>query len=103
MGFSSDGRYLSFLGNLDGSGFPIFSAHLAVSSDKGVTFQDAVLETFLAPAKDNNNSRQRLLGDYQQLKSVGLGFYGVFSGNGVPFGRTLSNNDPIFFKSFVNP
>ncbi len=88
---------------MDGSGFPIFSAHLAVSSDKGVTFQDAILETFLSPAKDNNNSRQRLLGDYQQLKSVGLGFYGVFAGNGVPFGRTLSNNDPIFFKSFVNP
>jgi hypothetical protein len=88
---------------IDASGFPILSAHMAVSSDKGVSFQDVVLETFLSPAKDNNNSRQRVLGDYQQLKSVGLGFYGVFSGNGVPFGRTLSNNDPIFFRTFVNP
>jgi hypothetical protein len=88
---------------IDQTGFPIFTAHLAMSSDKGVTFQDVKLETFLSPGVDNNNSRQRLLGDYQQLKSVGLGFYGVFTGNGVPFGRAISNNDPIFFKTFVNP
>jgi hypothetical protein len=88
---------------MDDSGFPIFSAHLSVSSDKGMTFQDVVLETFLSPAKDNANARQRVLGDYHQLKSIGVGFYGVFTGNGVPFGRGVSNNDPIFFKTFVNP
>jgi hypothetical protein len=83
------------------SGLPIFSAHLAMSSDRGKTFQDVTLETFLSPAKDNGDSRQRVLGDYQQLKSVGTGFYGVFAGNGVPFGRPFSNTDPIFFKTFV--
>jgi hypothetical protein len=88
---------------MDQSGFPIFSAHLAMSFDRGMTFQDVTLETFLSPAKDNGNQRQRVLGDYQQLKSVGSGFYGVFTGNGVPFGRPFSNTDPIFFKTFVGP
>jgi len=87
---------------MDPSGFPTFSAHLAVSSDHGMTFQDVTLETFLSPSTDNNNQRQRVLGDYHQLKSVGTGFYGVFTGNGVPFGRTVSNTDPIFFKTFLS-
>jgi hypothetical protein len=79
-------------------GFPSFSAHLAMSENQGVTFQDFVLENFLSPSADNNNCRQRVLGDYQQMKAVGNTFYGVFTGNGVPFGRTTSNLDPIFFK-----
>ncbi len=83
------------------SGYPQFSAHLAISSDHGMTFQDVIMETFLSPATDDGNNRQRVLGDYQQLKSVGNGFYGVFTGNGVPFGRPFSNTDPIFFKTFV--
>jgi len=84
------------------SGYPQFSAHLAISSDHGMTFQDVILETFLSPATDNeSDDRQRVLGDYQQLKAVGNGFYGVFTGNGVPFGRPFSNTDPIFFKTFV--
>lgn len=85
-GFSSDG-------------FPIFSAHLSVSRDQGVTFTDQVLETFLSPAMDNGNGRQRVLGDYQQMKALGNAFYGVFTGNGVPFGRPFANSDPIFFKT----
>ncbi len=88
---------------IDGSGYPIFSAHLAMSEDHGMNFQDVTLETFLSPAEDNGNARQRVLGDYHQLKSVGIGFYGVFTGIGVPFGRPFSTTDPIFFKTFVRP
>lgn len=84
-GFSSDG-------------FPIFSAHLSLSNDRGITFSDRVLETFLSVAKDNGNSRQRVLGDYMQMKAVENTFYGAFTGNGVPFGRPFANNDPVFFK-----
>ena len=81
------------------SGFPVFSAHLAQSSDQGVTFSDQVLETFLSSAADNGNPRQRVLGDYMQMKAVGNCFYGAFTGNGVPFGRPFSNHDPIFFRA----
>jgi hypothetical protein len=81
------------------SGFPQFTAHLATSYDHGQTFPtDTVLETFLSSSADNANTRQRVLGDYQQLKYVANTFYGSFCGNGVPFGRTISNHDPIFFK-----
>ncbi len=100
---ASDGTvgvlYDTFDGLDDPSGFPVFSAHLALSQDQGMTFSDAVLETFLSPARDNGNARQRVLGDYQQLKAVGVTFYGVFTGNGVPFGRPFSNTDPIFFRT----
>jgi hypothetical protein len=80
------------------SGFPVFSAHLAQSQDAGSTFSDEILETFLSSATDNGNARQRVLGDYVQMKAVGQTFYGAFTGNGVPFGRPFSNHDPIFFK-----
>ena len=36
---------------------PIFSAHLAQSSDQGVTFSDQVTLTFLSSATDNGNSQ----------------------------------------------
>jgi hypothetical protein len=85
------------------SGFPIFTAHFAVSTDQGATFVDVVLETFLSPATDNGNPRQRVLGDYMQVKAEGNQFYGGFTGNGVPFGRNISNNDPIFFNVSVEP
>jgi len=83
------------------TGFPIFSAHLAISRDQGTSFSTQVLETFLSPITDNGNGRQRVLGDYQQLKAVGNTFYGVFTGNGAPFGRPFANMDPIFFKTTV--
>lgn len=85
------------------SGFPIFTAHLAMSTDQGATFTDRVLSTFLSAAMDNMNSRQRVLGDYQQLKAVGNTFFGVFTGNGVPFGRPFANHDPIFFRVTLDP
>ena len=95
--------YTTFNGFDPTTGLPIFSAHLAVSSDHGMTFQDVTMATWLSVVGDNNNNRQRVLGDYQQLKSVGLGFYGTFTANGAPFGRPFANTDAIFFKTFVGP
>jgi hypothetical protein len=92
--------------NYDGidskSGLPQFSAFLAISNDHGKSFTYNRLEKFLSTANDNGNARQRVLGDYQQLKAVGNTFYGVFSGNGVPFGRPFANIDPIFFTTTVS-
>jgi hypothetical protein len=85
------------------TGFPIFTAHFAVSTDRGATFIGLELETFLSPATDNGNPRQRVLGDYMQLKAVENQFYGGFTGNGAPFGRNISNNDPIFYNVSVEP
>lgn len=79
-------------------GFPIFSAHLSLSDDHGATWRDQILETFLSPVKDDGSDMQRLLGDYQEIVAVGDTFYGTFTGNGVPFGRPISNTDPIFFR-----
>jgi uncharacterized repeat protein (TIGR01451 family) len=84
-------------------GIPSFSAHLAQSSDQGVTFTDQVLLSFLSSATDNNNNRQRVLGDYMQMKAVSNCFFGSFTGNGVPFGRPFANHDPIFFNVCVAP
>jgi uncharacterized repeat protein (TIGR01451 family) len=94
--------YYTFDG-FSGDNFPIFSAHLALSSDQGVTFSDQVLLTFLSSAMDNGNSRQRVLGDYMQMKAVSNCFFGSFTGNGVPFGRPFANHDPIFFNVCVAP
>jgi HYDIN/CFA65/VesB-like, Ig-like domain len=102
--------YTSFDG-FDVSGFPIFSGHFAYSTDAGVTFTDQTLLTFLSPAKDNGDSRQRVLGDYQQLKVVndlpnanaGATFYGVFTGNGAALGDPTAGNQAIFFKVTLAP
>lgn len=83
---------------MSGGGIPMFSAHLALSEDQAATFSDFTLESFLSSATDNGACRQRVLGDYQQVKAVGKTFYGVFTGNGAPFGRPFANHDPIFFK-----
>jgi hypothetical protein len=85
------------------STFPIFTAHFAISTDGGASFPMGVeLETFLSPALDNPaDQRQRVLGDYMQVKAVRNTFFGSFTGNGAPFGRTTSNNDPIFYKVSV--
>jgi hypothetical protein len=83
--------------------FPIFTAHLALSDDQGGAFTDISLLTFLSAATDNGNAKQRVLGDYVQLKAVGNCLYGVFTGNGVPFGRTMAQHDPIFYKVCQGP
>jgi hypothetical protein len=84
------------------AGVPQFTAHLSLSQDHGATFADRKLETFLSSATDNGNSRQRVFGDYVEIKSLGRFLYGTFTGNGVPFGRTFSNHDPIFYKQSAN-
>ncbi len=81
------------------AGFPQFSTFLAVSTDQGATFNTQLLATFLSPANDNGDGRQRVFGDYVQMKAVGSCFYGSFTGNGAAFGRSTANNDPIFFQA----
>lgn len=104
---ASDGTvgvlYTQFDGLSPMSNIPMFSVHFAMSTDQGQTFPiDLVLENFLSSATDNGACRQRVLGDYQQVKAAGTTFYGTFTGNGVPFGRTTANHDPIFFKVQTN-
>jgi hypothetical protein len=89
--------YYTFNGMV--SGFPQFTTWLAASTDQGVTFNTQSLATFLSPTTDNGDPRQRVFGDYMQIKSAGLCFDGGFTGNGAAFGRTISNNDPIFFQA----
>jgi hypothetical protein len=81
------------------SGFPQFTTWLAVTNDQGATFNTQQLATFLSPATDNGNARQRVFGDYMQMKALNDCFYGGFTGNGAAFGRSISNNDPIFFQA----
>jgi hypothetical protein len=79
---------------------PYFSIHFALSRDYGRTFEDAVLQKFLFPENAPSGAfGPRPLGDYQQLKSLGNTFYGVFSGDGKPFGRPFHKIDPIFLKT----
>jgi hypothetical protein len=82
---------------------PFFSVHLAISRDLGQTFQDTVMQTFLFPenAPHGGFGGPRPLGDYQQLKALGETFYGVYSGDGLPFGRPFPKIDPIFFKTSI--
>lgn len=100
---TSDGTIGVLYDTFDGNtadGFPIFTAHLARSTDHGATFNDTVLQTFQSPATNNTlDGRQRVLGDYHQLKTLGNTFYGVFAGNtsGVP--ASSPPIDAIFFKA----
>lgn len=81
-------------------GLPRFTARLARSSNAGRSFTTAVLSRFLSSQQpDPKDLRQRVLGDYQQLKAVGGTFYGVFSGNRASFGGTVSTTDPVFFRA----
>jgi hypothetical protein len=104
---ASDGTvgvlYTQFDGLSPMSNIPMFSVHFRMSIDQGQTFPtDLILENFLSSATDSGACRQRVLGDYQQVKAQGTTFFGVFTGNGVPFGRTTANHDPIFFKVQTN-
>jgi hypothetical protein len=101
MAVTSDGTIGVLYDSFDGmvGGLPTFSAHLARSTNHGASFADATLESFSSPVTDDGDGRQRILGDYQQLKAVGTTFYGVFSGNRQPFGGSTSVIDPIFFSA----
>lgn len=98
---NADGTIAVLYDTFDGfdvSGFPIFTAHVAQSANDGSTFADTPLLTFTSPQKDNGDVRQRVLGDYQQMKVVGTTFYGTFTANGAAFGRPFANTDAIFFR-----
>jgi hypothetical protein len=96
---ASDGTVGVLYDTYDGmsSGLPQFTAHFTTSADHGATFTDNTLLTFLSSATDNGNTRQRVLGDYQQVKALGKSFYGAFTANGAPLGRPFANHDAIFF------
>lgn len=99
--------HYSFDGTLSVGNLPVFTARLELSDDQGVTWTPRALMTFVSSAADSCPAmpvstdpclRQRVLGDYMQMKAVGNVFYGAFTANGVPFGRPFANHDPIFFK-----
>ncbi len=84
------------------SSAPYFSVHLAVSEDQGASFRTVLLQKFLLPENaPRGQLGPRPLGDYQQLKGLGRTFYGVFAGDGHPFGRPFHKIDPIFVKASV--
>jgi uncharacterized repeat protein (TIGR01451 family) len=90
--------YHTFDGNGAG-GFPQFTAHFAYSLNQGATWTDITLLTFLSAALPNAmQPRQRVLGDYHQMKAVGTTFYGAFTANRAAFGNPTANMDPVFFK-----
>jgi hypothetical protein len=84
-------------------GLPAFTVHLALGRNRGRQFTDVVLEEFLTPptfeGRPNDDPRQRVLGDFQQLKAVRGTLYGAFAGNRAPFGGVFSQIDPIFFTA----
>jgi hypothetical protein len=79
------------------SGFPQFTTWLATSTDQAATFTTQQMATFLSPATDSGLPRQRVWGDYVQMKSVNDCFYGSFVANRAAFGGPFANPDPIFF------
>jgi hypothetical protein len=85
------------------AGFPKFSVHLAQSNNHGATWSTQTIVSFLSPATDNGNRRQRVLGDYQQLKASGNTFYAAFPANGAAAGRAISNIDPFFLALPAKP
>lgn len=101
----TSGTVAVFFYSFDGftNGLPSFTAHLSLSTNQGATFSDRTLLAFQSPVTDDGDSRQRVWGDFQQMKSVGTCFYGAFTGNGQPLGRTFSTTDPIYFQVCQNP
>jgi hypothetical protein len=87
-------------------GFPQFTAWLATSTNQGATWNAQQLLTFLSPVNDNCPSmgcdRQRVWGDYMQMKSLNDCFYGSFVANRAAFGNPNSTPDPVFFKACSN-
>jgi hypothetical protein len=92
--------------------FPQFSTFLATSTNQGATFATQLLKTFLSPVQDTCltamppqpagcNDRQRVWGDYVQMKSLGDCFYGSFVANRAAYTGppAPANPDPIFFKA----
>jgi hypothetical protein len=92
-----------FFYSFDGVGsdnLPKFTAHLSLSTDQGGTFSDRTLLAFESPDPNDGTlfDSQRVLGDYQQMKSLGTCFYGAFTANGATLGRPVNNTDPIYFQ-----
>jgi predicted acyltransferase (DUF342 family) len=70
-----------------------------MSANQGTSFVDQTLVTFLSPQLGTNiDDGQRVLGDYEQMKSLDGCFHGAFVANGNAFGRTVSDTDAVYFK-----
>ena len=89
--------YMVYNGIDPQSGFPAFTAMVAGSEHHGVTFKSFKLESFLSPAKDTGDSRQRVLGDYLQLKSVGRTFLAFSQGMVFPLAGLFPTSIPFSF------
>jgi hypothetical protein len=91
--------FYSFDG-MSAAGRPNFRAHLSLSANQGVAFTDRTLLAFESPeAPDGDDfDAQRVLGDFEQMKSLDSCFYGGFTGNGAALGRPFDNTDPIYFQ-----
>ncbi len=89
--------YYTFDG-IDGAGFPTFSYLVGISDDQGANFTNLNLVSFQSPVTNDGNPRQRILGDYEQMRALGDCFYGGFAANGAPFGRPFNDIDPIYFQ-----
>ena len=83
----------------NGSGYPVFSAHLTQSKDHGVDLLGCEPADLHVPRHRQRRPAQRVLGDYQALRVLGNTFYGTFTGNGASFGRPFNNTDAIFIKA----
>jgi len=59
---------MGVLSDAGSAGFPIFTAHLALSTDRGVSFKDNVLLTFLSSAKGMPPLPTRLMAGLAILK-----------------------------------
>jgi hypothetical protein len=101
----TNGTVAVFFYSFDGvgsNGLPNFRTHLSLSDNQGATFTDQTLLTFQSPVADDGNDRQRVFGDYQQMKSLGTCFYGTFTANGAPLGRPFNDTDSIYFQVCQN-
>jgi hypothetical protein len=103
----ANGTVAVFFYSFDGvgaNGLPNFRTHLSLSDNQGATFTDQTLLTFQSPVPGDgdDNDRQRVFGDYQQMKSLGTCFYGTFTANGAPLGRPVNDTDPVYFQVCQN-
>jgi len=99
----SNGTVGVFFYTFDGfnpAGFAIYTGHFSMSTNQGASFVDQTLVTFVSPQLGSNlDDGQRVLGDYMQMKSLDGCFHGAFVANGNAFGLTVSDTDPVYFKT----
>jgi hypothetical protein len=73
-----------------------FRHRLALSADKGVTWNISTLQTLSVRQLGDYEGVPELWGDFEALTTSGATFYGVFTGASI--GRKVTELDPIFFS-----